>query len=166
MVTELMDAILPTKDGWVAPCFYGYVDWDEFCLMLNCPELNKPEFSDFAGRSVHAKEVEDILIREFSNWGKEELVTTAQEWRFPFGMVQDSKDVVNCPQLREREFFVELEHPKLGQLLYPGLPFKMSQTPGEMERAPLLGEHNEEIYCHLLGYTKSDLDKLREEGII
>ncbi|GAI97702.1 unnamed protein product, partial [marine sediment metagenome] len=65
-----------------------------------------------------------------------------------------------------REFFIEISHPVAGNLLYPGAPFRMSETPWQTGRAPLLGEHNEEIYCQRLGYSREDLVKLREGGVI
>ncbi|MBU2260870.1 MAG: CoA transferase, partial [Proteobacteria bacterium] len=69
--------------------------------------------------------------------------------------------------LQARQFFIEIEHPKVGKHPYPGLPFKMSSTPGQLKRpAPLLGEHNEEIYCHHLGFTKQELIQLREAKVI
>ena len=157
-VPSLVDTVLPAKDGHIAPVFYGYVDWQDFCNMLSCPELDRPEFADFEGRSTHMKELEEILTREFARWGKAELVTLAQEWRFPFAMVQTTQDLVSCPQLEHRQFFVELDHPVAGRLTYPGIPFRMSESAMKITGgAPLLGEHNEEVYCNILGYSKADL---------
>lgn len=66
-----------------------------------------------------------------------------------------------------RKFYVEIDHPRAGKLMYPGLPFKLSETvPGDYHGAPLLGEHNERIFCERLGYTKQDLVKFRAGGII
>lgn len=82
-------------------------------------------------------------------------------------MVQDAKDLVNCPQLVDRGFWVDVDHAGAGKLTYPGIPYKMSQSPvQEVTRAPLFGEHNEEILCKRLGYSKEDLTKLRQRGII
>jgi len=66
-----------------------------------------------------------------------------------------------------REYFVEVDHPVAGKLKYPGAPGKLSETPWEIERpAPLLGQHNEEIYCQRLSYAREELAKLRMGGII
>jgi len=66
-----------------------------------------------------------------------------------------------------RGFFVEVEHQKNGVLTYPGVPYRFSGIPRQAPvAAPLLGQHNEEIYCGRLGYTKRDLDKLEEAGVI
>jgi crotonobetainyl-CoA:carnitine CoA-transferase CaiB-like acyl-CoA transferase len=66
-----------------------------------------------------------------------------------------------------RGFFVEVEHTKLGKLTYPGVPYRFSDIPRETPvAAPILGQNNEEIYCKRLGYTKQDLIKLNETGVI
>ena len=84
----------------------------------------------------------------------------------PFGLVQTMDELLVEEQLREREFFVKVDHPVAGVITYPGAPFKMGETPWQAGRAPLLGEHNEEIYCKRLSYTKKDLTELSERGII
>ena len=84
----------------------------------------------------------------------------------PCAPVTSPAELLDDPHFREREFWVKVDHPEAGKLTYPGAPFRMSATPWQMERAPLLGEHNEEIYCHRLGYTREDLVKLRGSGVI
>jgi crotonobetainyl-CoA:carnitine CoA-transferase CaiB-like acyl-CoA transferase len=58
-----------------------------------------------------------------------------------------------------------VDHPLAGELTYPGPPFRLSATPGRPGRAPLLGEHNEEILQGVLGLTRADLDVLTGEGV-
>ena len=54
----------------------------------------------------------------------------------------------------------------MGEVTYPGPPFRMGETSWKAGRAPLLGEHNEEIYCQRLGHTREDLVRLRERGVV
>jgi len=68
--------------------------------------------------------------------------------------------------LESSGFFTKLDHPYAGRLPYANAPFQFSETPSEMARPPLLGEHNEEILCGLLGYSKRALTQLRERGVI
>jgi len=76
-------------------------------------------------------------------------------------------DVVNSKQWAARGFFVDIDHPVAGTVKYPGAPFKLSQTPWRVDRpAPLLGQHNEEILCQQLGYSREDLVKMAQAGII
>ncbi len=76
-------------------------------------------------------------------------------------------ELLNIPQLQEREYFVEIDHPAAGTLKYPSGPYKVNNSsPWKTQRAPLLGEHNEEILCTTLGYTREDVIRLSEQGII
>jgi formyl-CoA transferase len=60
---------------------------------------------------------------------------------------------------------VELEHPRRGRYPMPANPVRLSDSPTEMVRAPLLGEHNAEVYG-ALGYGEAELDALRRDGVI
>ena len=67
----------------------------------------------------------------------------------------------------ERGTFVEVDHPKVGPKKYPGIPWKMSVTPGQVHwPAPSLGEHNRQIYGSLLGMTEGDISCLERDGVI
>jgi len=76
------------------------------------------------------------------------------------------QDLLEAPQLRARGFFEEIDHPAAGRLVYPGPPFRPEAMPWEAARAPLLGEHNEEIYCEELELSREDLVVLRASGVI
>jgi crotonobetainyl-CoA:carnitine CoA-transferase CaiB-like acyl-CoA transferase len=77
------------------------------------------------------------------------------------------EDLVKSEHLVERQFFTEVEHPEVGKLKYPGPPFRLNETPWMINRrSPLCGEHNEEIYCNRLGYTKQNLVELRASSVI
>jgi crotonobetainyl-CoA:carnitine CoA-transferase CaiB-like acyl-CoA transferase len=81
--------------------------------------------------------------------------------------VNSSEDVVNSEQLRAREFFAEVEHPEAGKIKIPATPYHFSKTPYQVQRAaPLLGEHNETIYCERLGHKKEELGELEGAGVI
>jgi crotonobetainyl-CoA:carnitine CoA-transferase CaiB-like acyl-CoA transferase len=70
-------------------------------------------------------------------------------------------------QVAGREMIVNMDYPGLGSLPLPGLPIKLSLTPGSVRsRAPKVGEHNEEIYCGLLGFSQEELNKLKGEDVI
>jgi crotonobetainyl-CoA:carnitine CoA-transferase CaiB-like acyl-CoA transferase len=85
--------------------------------------------------------------------------------KIPTSPVRTPEDLINSPQFKAREFFVDVEHPIVGKGTYPGPPAKLWETPMRITRAPLLGEHNEEVYGRL-GYTKMDLANLRSERVI
>jgi formyl-CoA transferase len=68
-------------------------------------------------------------------------------------------------QIKAREFFAEAAHPVMGRVKYPGAPAKLNGSPWQAGRAPLLGEHNEEIF-EKIGYDKERLSILEKKGII
>ena len=97
---------------------------------------------------------------------QEELFREGQQRGLPFGIPADSKMLIESPHLKERGYFVEVDHPMTGKILYPGAQVKIGDLPYQLRRAPLLGEHNEEVFSGRMGFGKSDLVKLREKGII
>ena len=79
-----------------------------------------------------------------------------------------TKDILESEQLAAREFWADVEHPELNdKIRYPGPFAKLSETPIQVKRrAPLIGEHNEEIYEKELGISKKEIEELKEAKII
>ena len=124
-------------------------------------------FRDHRYRLEHREEFDkEFMLPYLMQHTREEIVEQAQALGMPFITSIDMSELLVEPQFKAREFFVDVEHPATGKVSYPGAPFKMSATPWQAGRAPLLGEHNEEIYCSRLGYTKDELVRLYEAGII
>ena len=85
----------------------------------------------------------------------------------PAALFADAHDVAASPQLRARGFFQRAVHPKAGALEYTAQAYRLSRTPPAQPRgAPLLGEHNAEVYCDELGYARLDLTGLRRAGVV
>jgi crotonobetainyl-CoA:carnitine CoA-transferase CaiB-like acyl-CoA transferase len=101
-----------------------------------------------------------------SRHDKFEVVELAQELRLPFAEVLDIREVLHDPQHEARGYVFEVDHPVSGPSTQPGFLFQASGTPWQTSRAPLLGEHNLDVYGDLLGYETADLRVLRERGII
>jgi formyl-CoA transferase len=80
--------------------------------------------------------------------------------------VLDSTEILADPHLRQRRFIVDLEHPRRGRYPMPGNPVRLSDSPTEIERSPLLGEHNAEVYGKLLGCGPDEIANLRRDGVI
>jgi CoA:oxalate CoA-transferase len=160
--------IAPCKDGHISPLLEGGSrTWEEFVAFIGMDEFNDPKFGDPAGRFIHGNELYVLLKKALANRTKKEIFESAQEWRFPWAMVQSPEDLAKCPQLSSRDFFIEIEHPKAGKAIYPGPMCRMTKTPWVARcPAPLLGQHNEEIYGRLLGLGKDDLDRLKTMNVI
>lgn len=157
----------PCKDGYVI-VIPGLGGMGSLAMLLGDPKLAEHElFKDARLRQQRAEEFDRLFLLPYlREHTKREIFERAQELRMPFGYIQGIDELLDDVQLQARGFFVKVEHPLMGEVTYPGPAFRMGETPWKAGRAPLLGEHNEEIYCQGLGYTREDLVKLRERGII
>ena len=161
--------ILPCKDNdYTVFVTWQERQWERMVSMMGNPDWAKDEkFKDHAGRFKHGELLNAFLLEWLINYTKDELYHMGQANGIPFGMVNTTKDLLASEHLKERGFFVEIDHPRTGKIKYPSAPYKFSQTPSILNRpAPLLGENNDEIYCGRLGYSKGELVKLREAGVI
>ncbi len=159
--------ILPCQDGYIGFYLPTQVHWESLCALMGMPELReKPEYETPMMREERREEITAIIVDWLKDKRMEDVFHAAQELRLPLTIVPNPEQLTNNPQYKARKYFRRIDHPATGNLTYPGAPFKMSGTPWQAGRAPLLGEHNEEIYCGRLGYSKDDLVRLKEEGII
>jgi len=159
--------IYPCKDGHVALSASSIQQQELLYALIGKPEIAEdPRFISPLDRYVNIEAYDALIMPWFKERTKEELFHTCSQWRIPCAPVTSPGELLDDPHFREREFFIEISHPEAGDLLYPGAPFRMSETPWQGRRAPLLGEDNEEIYCRRLGYGKEDLVKLSEGGVI
>ncbi|MBI4339942.1 MAG: CoA transferase [Chloroflexi bacterium] len=159
--------MFPCADGYVH--FYGGTRLERQTKMMgDPPELMDPKFYDPETQA-------DPLVREeyeahFLSWlmrhTKREIFELGQKTTNVCAPRYTIDEVLEDPHIRLRDVFVQVEHPMTGQVKYPGRPFVMEETPWAIRRAaPLLGQHNVEVYSEL-GYSKKDLVVLRENHII
>jgi len=160
--------IFPCKDGYFSLAG-GYVYWPRICKMMDRPDLlDDSGLSTIEGqRDPENKERFDLI---WYPWiverTKAEIVEAGQAAGVLCGPINTTEDLVNDAHWTIRGYWTEIDHPVAGNLTYPGAPFKMTETPWHIERpAPLLGQHNKEVYGNL-GYSHEDIIQLRESGII
>jgi CoA:oxalate CoA-transferase len=159
--------ILPCDDGYVGFYLPTQTHWELLTTLLGMPELrDKPEYETPMQREERRDEVTATILSWLKGKKMEDVFHAAQELRLPLTLVPNMEQTLNLAQHKERDYFKEVDHPVVGRLTYPGAPFRLSQTPWQAGRAPLLGEHNEEILCGRLGYTGEQLDRFRDEGVI
>ena len=96
---------------------------------------------------------------------KFEAMEILNQYDIPCGPILSMKELLEEQSLRDTGTVVEVDHPKRGKYLSVGNPIKLSDSPSDVKRSPLLGEHTEEVLGEL-GYGKSDIDALRSEGAI
>jgi formyl-CoA transferase len=97
---------------------------------------------------------------------KHEVMRALAGRGIPCGAVLDTGEVLADPHLRERGTVFDLEHPTRGKFSMIGSPLRLSDSSTEVRRAPLYGEHTEEVLTTLAGYTAADVARLREKGIV
>ena len=116
----------------------------------------------------NAQHTTDVLANFFAEMPQEELWQGGQERDFPWGAVRTMDEIIGDPHLEDRGFFVEVEHPELNRTFtYPGAAAIYNGSPWRISRrAPLIGEHNEEILCGELGVKREELTLLAESGVI
>ncbi|RUA21162.1 MAG: hypothetical protein DSY79_07655 [Chloroflexi bacterium] len=161
------EELMPARDGYVAPSVQGSQPWSTIASLIGGEELQDEKFATGAGRVAHGEELKELLIKGLAQWDRMPLFLASGEQRLVFGMAQDAGDLAKCPHLQARDFFVEVDHPVVGRAQYPGMAVRL---PGETitgsQPAPLLGQHNAEIYGQKLGYSTEDLISLRQQGVI
>jgi CoA:oxalate CoA-transferase len=155
--------IMKAKDGYVHMEASAY--WDHFATMVEAPELLQPRLSSIM-RYRHADKVEKAIQPWVESHTTDEIFSLGQEWRMPVAKVTSVEELNDDPQYEARDFFQYIDHPAAGTLQYPGAPFRMSETPASINRAPLLGEHNDEIYTTLVKLNRDELTKLKERDVI
>jgi CoA:oxalate CoA-transferase len=158
--------ILACKDGHVVviPGAGGFPQL--MALLLDQPGLAEhPLFVDARQRFLNWQEFDELVRPFFMAHTSEEIVSKAQELRMPFALVPTPSDLLESDHLRERGFFATIDHPKAGVYRYPGAPFRASETPARVGRAPLKGEHTAEI-LEALGYERTDHAILSDRGIV
>lgn len=175
-----MRVFWPCKDGYLNFIIYGgeagrktnqaLVEWMDSKGMA--PEfLKKKDWRIFNIAEVTQEEIdrmEEPIGRFFQGITKHEFfqeVIKREMLGYPVATVEE---ISADPQLKERNFWQSVEHTELGNtLLYPGAFAKFSESPCRIwRRAPLIGEHNEEIYFGELKMEPAEISKLKEQGII
>lgn len=160
--------LYPCKDGWVRIVAGQVVHWRRLIAWMEGPEpLNDPSWENRDRRNQN-KPLVDGMISDFTRkFSRAELFAEGQKLGVPVTPVNTPGEYMKSETAQSRNFFVGVEHPVLGRHPYAAPPYKLSATPARKERpAPLLGQHNEEIYCGELGLTREDLCGMRARRVI
>ena len=141
--------------------------WKAIANRVGGEELvNDPRFIDITVRRQNQGAMWDLLTDFASNYTKRELMEILNEINVPCGPIMSTKDLANDDHVKLREMYVELDHPQRGKWYNLGCPMKLSDSPVEFKRSPLLGEHSEEILGDVLGYDNGEIDELKAAGAL
>ena len=159
------------EDRWVVVAVSQDAEWLGLCEVLGRSDWASDErFSSVNGRARYREELDVLVSAETPAWDAHALMVALQAKGVPAGAVLDSKDLLFNEHLTERGFYeVVSHHPSTAMppLPYAGRPWKLSETPAVAPKAaPLMGEHNEFVLGELLGYSRGDIGRLEEEGVI
>ncbi len=155
-------------DRWCAISVFTDEEWQSFCRAIGNPAwCRSPKFADLLSRVKNADEL-DRFVEEWTSAREPlEVMETLQAAGVPAGIVQRAPDSLADPQLKARGAVVELDHPVAGKRLYPGIPYRLSGISAlRSVRAPLLGEHTEEICRKVLRMPEEEIESLKAEGVL
>ena len=162
--------LFPCKDGYVR--YSAGRGWEEMVSWMASEgmagDLEEPRWQNVMERRAGEAHINEVLVAFLLTHTKAEIYREAVKRRLAFGPSNTAGELVSDPHLNARDFFVDVEHPELGQTFrYPGPPVRLTETPWAVEkRAPLRGEHNQEIYVQRLGLSPDEVTKLQKQGAI
>ncbi len=156
------------KERWCAVAVFTDEEWQGFQRALGNPSWAEEErFAALSSRIRNGKE----LDRRVAAWTKErtaeEVMSQLQRNGVAAGVVQDAADLARDPQLKARDFFIEIVHPEAGITMTDAVPVKLSSAPAKYNRAaPAPGQDNSYVYGKLLGMSEAEVAELGKHGVI
>lgn len=157
------------QDDWFVLGVGNNTIWERFCKVINKESLiNDERFNSNDKRVKNYSEIKKMVEEWASDKKVNEIVSILLANRIPCAPIYSVDQVVNDPHIaNDREMFLEVKHPTLGKVKLGGNPIKLSKTKPTIRQAPpLLGQHTEDVLNNLLGLSKEEIEKLREEGVI
>ena len=164
--------ILKCKGWETDPNAYTYfitqaAAWPKICKAINkLAWVDDPNYATPNARLTRLNEVFDAIESWTMTKTKFEVMQICNPLDIPVGPILSMKEISEEESLRETGTIVEIDHPERGKYLSVGCPVKLSASPAEVKRSPLLGEHTKEILRSELGYTDNELDEILESGAV
>jgi len=155
------------NDKWIVIAVSSDEEWRALCYVMGNPQWGSDErFADVTGRLANQDELNKLIGHWTIGYNHSELAEMLQARGIKAGAVLNAAELVDDPHLKERGFFEEVEHPEAGKHIMPGISWKMSRTPGRIERpTPCFGEHNRCVFSELLGMSDEEIEELAQEGV-
>jgi benzylsuccinate CoA-transferase BbsF subunit len=156
------------EDSWVAIAVSSEDEWAALCRVMGNPDWAKDDkFGNMQERWENQDEL-DKLIEEWTvNYTPYEVMEMLQRANVAAGASLSIEQLAADPHLKERGFLVDIDHPEMGRLRLPRLPWRLSDCPaGNYEHPPLLGEHNDYVFGELLGLSTDEITRLEEAKVI
>lgn len=154
------------EDRWCTISVSNDMEWERFSNAIGNPDwCQSPKFQGILGRINNRDELDKLVGEWTLRHTPEEVLNIMQQAGVASGVVHFGKDLADDPHLNMSNFYWDTEFPGVGKYSYTGMPVRLSKTPYKIERAPLLGEHNEFVYTKLLGLSDEEFVNLMQEGV-
>jgi len=156
------------KDGWVFIAPVGDIQWNKFTKIIVREDMaSDPRFQSDMTRWENRLHIHEIVSQWVADKTLDEIIGILDRARVAVSRVNTVAEMIEDPSIKAREMIVDVDHPGLGKIPIPGVVPKFSETPGRVEkRAPIVGEHNKEIYGEILGFDEEYISRLSSEGVI
>jgi len=141
--------------------------WADICKVIGKEEwITHPDYAKPEARLPRLKHIFDTIEQWTMTKTKFEAMDILNQYDIPCGPILSMKELLEEPSLRATGTVVEVDHPTRGKYLSVGNPIKLSDSPTEVKRSPLLGEHTEEILREVLRYDDKRIAQIRASGAL
>ncbi|UCH42252.1 MAG: CoA transferase [Dehalococcoidales bacterium] len=153
---------------WCAIAVTNDEEWQSFCRVIGDPAWTKESrFSTLHGRQENVEEMDRLIAEWTSSHTAEDVMAMMQAAGVAAGVLQTGEDLMEKdPQMAHRHFYWELQHPEIGRYRGVAPSFVFHEFPYELQRAPLMGEHNEYALKEFLGMSDEEIEELIREGVL
>ncbi len=168
------------QPGWIVKCKGWETDpdayiyfitqapvWQPICDLIGKPEWKTdPDYATPPARLPRLRHIFDTIEAWTKTKTKFEVMDICNKHDIPVGPILSMKEIAEEKSLRDTGTVVEVDHPGRGKYLTVGNPVKLSDSPADVRRSPLLGEHTEEILSKVLGYSDKEVGEIKLSGAI
>jgi len=155
------------EDRWCTIAVSTEEEWINLCHEMGKSRLiEDPRFATLASRKQNEEELDKLVGEWTINQTPEAIMERLQAVGVPAGVVKNTADVFEDPQLNQRNIYWPMEHSEMGMFTHLGQSFQLSKTPAKpYSPSPLLGEHTEYICTEILGMSDDEFIDLMQKGV-
>lgn len=168
------------QPGWILKCKGWETDPNAYVYFITqaavwgniCDLIGKPEWKEEPGYATPPERLDKIkqIFDAIEEWtmtkSKFEVMELCNPLNIPCGPILSMKEIAEEPSLRETGTIVEVDHPTRGKYLTVGNPVKLSDSPCDVKRSPLLGEHTDEILTEVLSMSRDEISAAKSDGAV
>jgi formyl-CoA transferase len=141
--------------------------WGAICDLIGKPEWKSdPDYATPPARLPRLRKIFDTIEQWTMTKTKFEVMEICNGYDIPVGPILSMKELAEEPSLRATGTVVEVDHPTRGPYLTVGNPIKLSDSPADVRRSPLLGEHTDEVLRVVLRYSDKEISEITASGAL